>query len=111
MDNDLYTGVDVTDNDTLGNEAPNDTQQQAMDEQKSELSKLLPGVEEILKTIDEEKLAVADIRAYISKLGEKPSGDQIEREYRARELYIGFLDRLATNIQSRVGTAQEMTNG
>lgn len=106
---DLYTGA--TGQDTFGNEQPTTDVTEVIEAQKAEIARLMPAAEDVLKIIEEEKKAIANIRAYITTLGPSPTKTQIYDEYRARELYIGFLDKLAGSIKDKIQTAEGATHG
>jgi hypothetical protein len=92
---------------TFGNEEVADSQIEAVEEQKREVSELLPSVKQILTVIDEEIAAVADIRAYMKLIGTRPTKAQIEQEYAARELFIGMAERLKTSIANKVADVEQ----
>lgn len=98
---DLHTGNSGIEQ-TFGNEEISDEQKEAIEEQKLELGQLLPGVDYIKAICQEEIDTVSDIRSYITDLGSKASKDAVQAEYRARELYITFIENLVTSIDDRV---------
>lgn len=92
--------------DTFGNEAEADAKQEAIAEQQAAIRDLMPDVEFLRGYVDNEITAISDIRSYIKELGAKPSKAQIEAEYRARELYITFLQRFKGDVDNQVGLAE-----
>lgn len=100
------TGV----NETFGNEEVPQVVDEAIQQQRLEAQELLPSIRAIMATLDEELAAIADIRSYMTTLGPKPSAAKLGEEYRARELYIGMIERLKLNIGNRVAD-YEATNG
>lgn len=93
---------------TFGNEEVNAATDQALHEQDAQTAVLLPNVKAILATLQGEIDAVADIRAYMSTLGPKPSAAAITTEYRARELYIAMIDRLKINLANKVADIERL---
>ena len=106
---DLHTGNSAIES-TFGNEQIPDAKDEAISEQQRELAELLPSVQHIIDACDEEIDAIADIRAYIKELGEKADWMSIQNEYRARELYIGFIQRLRDSITDKVANAENEVN-
>lgn len=70
--------------------------------QRQERSDLLPVAKDIFAFINEERTAIADIRAYMNTLGASPDKDKLMAEYRARELYITYLGRFETWMLNRL---------
>ena len=95
---------------TFGNEGQQTDAQELIEAQKAEIARLMPAAVDIKATIDEEIAAVSDLRAYIKTLGDSPSANSIQKEYRARELYIGFLERLKQAIDNKIVTAEGSIN-
>jgi len=87
---------------TFGNEEVNPATDQALHEQDAQTAVLLPNVKAIVATLQAEIDAVADIRAYMTSLGPKPTAAAITSEYRARELYIEMIERLKINLANKV---------
>jgi hypothetical protein len=75
------------------NDELNKPAEKVKEDAKRQRNELLPVAADILQFIQSEKTAIADIRAYMKELGSKPSAAKISEEYRARELYIGYLGR------------------
>lgn len=92
---------------TFGNEEVSTEQDEVVQEQQLAIEQLLPSVRQILDVIDEEIASVADIRAYMSTLGEAPDVLDIQAEYRGRELYVRFLQTMKSNITTQVGDVLE----
>jgi hypothetical protein len=92
---------------TFGNETVQPDKIEAISEQKQQLAELLPGVEHIIDACKAEIEAISDIRAYIKELGPNPPDEAIRAEYRARELYIGYLNRLMDGIADKVAMAED----
>ena|ERR1044072_4965096 len=105
---DLYTSSNGSQ--TFGNEQPTTDVQEVIQAQKAEIARLMPAADDILDIIAEEVKAVSDIRSYYKTLGDNPTANKIQKEYRARELYIEFLQRLAQTISDKVTTAKGATN-
>ncbi len=105
---DLHTGstggIDIT----FGNEKISTEQTEAIRQQQLEIEELLPSVKQLLNVIDEEIAAVADIRAYMQSLPDSPSREEIEAEYRGRELFIGMAERLKTSIANKLADSGVM---
>lgn len=107
---DLATGNSALDG-TFGNEFEDDIKVEAISEQQHHLQELLPNVQYVIDVLDDEIEAISDIRAYIKTLGDKPDAATIQAEYRARELYIGLMERLKTNIDDQVKIAEHEAGG
>lgn len=111
MIDDLYTGTNPTD--TFGNEDEADVKVEAITEQQRALQELLPSVQYIRDICDDEIDAIRDIRSYAKVLGANPTAakrDELFVEYRARELYIEFVNRLKDNIENMVANAEAEAN-
>jgi len=106
----LNTGMTGVTMDTFGNETTTPAIDKAIQQQRLEAQELLPSIKGILATLDEEIVAISDMRSYIKSLGARPTKAQIEDEYRARELHIAMIERLKMNIGNRVAD-YEATNG
>lgn len=106
---DLATGNSAL-SPTFGNEDVQEIKEEAISEQRQVLAELLPGVKYIEDACEAEIAAISDIRAYIKSLGGNARGEAIQDEYRARELYIGFLNRLKTDISDKVSMAEQEAN-
>lgn len=104
---DLSTGTQAIEQ-TFGNEDESAEQKEEIAEQQKQLAELLPSVQNIIDTCDAEIEAVADMRAYMKSLGADPKENVIKDEYRARELYIGFLERLKNTIAEQVPDGGEL---
>ena len=65
-------------------------------------SDLLPVATDIFTFLNEERAAVGDIRSYLTKLPPGASAVQIKDEYRARELYYGYLNRFELWMTNRL---------
>ena len=70
--------------------------------QRQQRSDLLPVAKDIFTFLNEETAALADIRAYIHTLGEKPNAEELIAEYRARELYVNYLKRFELWMVNRL---------
>lgn len=105
-DGDLHTGI-VPGDEMFGNEKDSTDVQEQKEEQQAVLEALLPSVEVMKHFVDEEEEAIADIRSYLTKLPDNPDGQRIQDEFRARELYIGFLRRFRSEMIRRVTDYQE----
>lgn len=77
----------------FGNEEQSESTKVEKDKQRRQHNELIPHANDILNYIQEEKSAIADIRAYIKELGPKATKTALMDEYRARELYLGYLER------------------
>ena len=105
----LHTGNSAVDF-GFGNEQVSDDQQEAINEQQQHIADLMPDVEFLREHADAEIAAISDMRSYITALGPNPSAEAIQAEYRARELYIGYLNRFKGNIDDQVAMAESGTN-
>lgn len=104
---DLYTGVSPFPPET-------ETNQQAQREQRQRAQELLPSVERLQSVIQDERESVRDIRTYISSLSfadrlkARLGGKSlIEDEFRAREIYLGFLDLLENRLLTDMAQYEE----
>ena len=70
--------------------------------QRQQRSDLLPVAEDFFKFLNAERAAVGDLRSYMAKLPPGTSGVQIKDEYRARELYYGYLERFEQWMVNRL---------
>jgi hypothetical protein len=104
-DTNMYTGA--SSGTVFGNEEQPAEVKEMREEEDKRLQELLPSLEIIFEFVNNEKQAIVDIRAYMKTLGEKPSASAIQDEYRARELYIGFLDRFQINVQNQLHAYEE----
>lgn len=95
---------------TFGNESTSVEQDELIQEQALVTSQLLPSVKGIMAILDEEIEAISDIRSYIKTLDSHADLTDLTNEYRARELYIGMIERLKSGIANRVGD-YEADNG
>ena len=97
---DLYSGVQVV----IGNEAPIQQVQEEVDKQKGELAKFRADYELLSGLIQAERTAIADVRSYLTK--NIKSGEAIQAEFRARELYLDFLTRLDNLLRDSLSAAE-----
>lgn len=105
-DAELYTGV--SGNESFDNEKPSKETEKAVQKQIDEIERLMPSVKKVLKTIEAEKGAICDFRSYLKEPERTKSANKIKDEFRARELYLGFLERLESEIRNKVMTAREV---
>lgn len=102
-ESDMYTGVQAS----FGNEKPDQEDKALIEQQKREATALKVNIDMIREVINDERDAIKDIRSYIQS-GLNPEGKPkdpaaLMDEYRARELYMGFLDRLENAMANRLG--------
>lgn len=100
----LYTGTVPS---TFGNEDEPEAKVEAMTEQARMIEELMPSVQWVRDNIDDEIDAVSDLRAYIKTLGDNPASVALMAEYRARELYIGYLTRLKEHVSQKELSAKQ----
>ena len=70
--------------------------------QRQQRSDLLPVAKDIYDFLDKERAAIADIRSYLGQLPPGTTGLQIKDEYRAREIYMGYLERFEAWMTNRL---------
>lgn len=92
-DSDLYTGM-------MGNDVNPPAVDKEIEQQKDAAATVAPSADIILTILEAERDAVSDIRSYLQ---EDRDGEKIKDEFRARELYLGFLSRLETQIRTMLG--------
>lgn len=105
----LHTGNSAVDF-SFGNEEVSDDQIEAINEQQRQIAELMPDVQFLRDHADAEIAAVSDMRSYITALGDNPNAEAIQAEYRARELYIQYLQRFKGNLADQVALAESGTN-
>lgn len=92
---------------TFGNEEQNPIIEEAIATQQLEIAQLMPQVDQIIAICEQEIATVSDIRSYITTLGDNPDALVIAAEYRARELYIQFLNNLKSGTLNQVTAVQD----
>lgn len=103
---DTYTGV--IPHGVFGNELEVVEETEAVIQEEFANRELLPSVELVIQTIDEEIEDVSNIRSF-AKVNTK-TGDALEVEFKARERYFEFLGLLKAGIQQRVDLARDAIN-
>lgn len=84
------------------NDDLNRSAKETIEQQKRQRNELLPVAEDLFAIIRKEIEAIGDIRSYRKTLGEKPGAKDFEAEYRARELYVEYLERFQGLLFNRL---------
>lgn len=100
----LYSGLMGPAVSTFGNEEQTDSVKDEILKRKEQSTALTPLAEDIKKYIDEEKMAIGDVRSYLAKTHDP---EEIKDEFRAREIYLEFLTRFDTWMQNRLAKKQK----
>ena len=103
----LHTGVQPPP-EVFGNEQLSDEVQAEIEAQREKLKKLVSVADLVITYCEEEREAISDIRSYLSRNIKKTK--EIEIEFRARELYLDFLDRLQNTVTDQI-EAMKAENG
>ena len=98
----LHTGLRPT----FGNEEQTEGVKAEKLKQKEQRSALTPLAQDIRGYIKEEILAVGDVRSYLKE--QKGSSQAIMDEFRARELYLGYLMRFEAWLTNRLQQKQKV---
>lgn len=98
---DLYTGMTGA-NETFGNEQPSESTQKEIDKQKTEREELKMNAKYITEVVRAERENVSQFRSYLVKLPKNVKAEDIQAEFRARELYLDFLDTLESQIKIKL---------
>lgn len=107
----LHTGIRPAPT-VLGNENQQSEQvKKEMLEQSNEARALVPIAKTVSDFIAKERDDIKEFHSYLKSLlvrkgGKQPKKEDIEAEFRAREIYLGMLDRFESKIQGRVTTLQ-----
>lgn len=97
-DEDLAIGITTG---VFDNEIVDEQQDEKAEKQAKESKKLLPNLQMVLDTLDEEIAVISDVRSYMSMNLEKVNGDDIKAEFRARELYVNLITSLKASLVSK----------
>lgn len=93
---DLYTGL-------MGNDGPTEEATRELENRAEAAERISPSLDVVMTVIEAERSQVSDIRSYLSA---GVSKEAAQDEYRARELYLGFLDRLEGTLKAMLGEYQ-----
>lgn len=98
----LYSGINPG---TFGNEEQTEGVKEEKRKQKEQTAELIPLAADIHAFLEEEKRAIGDVRSYLKD--QKSTGEEILAEFRAREIYIGYLTRFETWMNNRLQKKQQ----
>ena len=93
---------------TFGNEEQPTEVVEAIAEQNKLIQDLLPGVEWLEEKLDEALGKIKDFDTYMESLGANPKAQDIQVEYRARQMFSTLVENLKQELSNSKTTAQNV---